>query len=266
MHLGKFLLQGYNHHVLVRNKVSIMSQENWKKPEVIIGIISLIIMTIGLFTTSNNTSASKSSRINSENNIKSSIKIKQSSNNYSNGNNLSSINNVQIINNSNTNRNGNNSIVVIPSDQVLNNQSLVKGNNIKLQQKLAEKQAKPTLNKVKLEEEIEQALIKNTQNLLFPKTNTKEISAETKKIKNEASEKYPTGWYGFAYPSIFESNLNYLGIKYTRLNTNANITFDELCKTINKKCTGTISTLLPTMGIKNKCHKKRTSKMLCFCE
>lgn len=85
------------------------------------------------------------------------------------------------------------------------------------------------------------------------------------------NKQYTPGWYGFDIKSEYEyALLNKLN-NYSRLHTNKNITFNELCKSINKKCTTTITA--EEIGFMSEikedpsgCESNRTPDTIAYCE
>ncbi len=146
---------------------------------------------------------------------------------------------------------GDNSIIVGRGANVsINNQSNSDSflNDLKAETQEMEREFEK--NKLELKQKMKQEFLKNF--------------SENGRI-NKQNREYPTGWYGFAFPSKYDTTFKAHNIKYIRLNTNKGDSFNDLCKNINKTCTTTIKGSNLTKSKDYGCEIK-DEDYLAFCE
>ena len=149
--------------------------------------------------------------------------------------------------------------LINPSPKIINNSNIV--NNIHIKNN---NNSSVTNNNILSKQNVQNiinlsAVFDDTKKGLFRKKNLNHIT--------NGKIIYSKGWYGFAYPSMFENSLKAHDIKYTRLNTNQNMTFNDLCKSIGKKCTTTIKVITPNLGFDDDgCNDHKDEDVLAFCE
>lgn len=88
-------------------------------------------------------------------------------------------------------------------------------------------------------------------------------------VSLQPQKEYSAGWYGFDIKSENEYAFERKADKFLRLPTNQNITFNELCTTINKKCTTALS-IDGFIGTAKEnsvgCNSYKTPDTIVYCE
>lgn len=181
--------------------------------------------------------------------------IKSSPNVINNSNTVNTtniINNNGVVNSSNIVNNNINTNIVNNSPVI--NSSQAAGSNFFSAMKFQKQQIAGEFekNKLELERQIKQKTFENIR---------KNFGI------NKQDSKYPTGWYGFGFSSKYDNNFQAHNIKYIRLNTNQNMTFNDLCRSIGKKCTTIITVVTPNLNPDDeKCFEYKDEDILAFCE